>query len=145
MQRMLLFLNINGDFKPLCLECWIPFNEKMKTNSTKTQICKRNAYEIYWTSDTYARKVMNFNHRKNLLRIDSIALQTLRSSTRASAELWNVKPNRLLHVHQWWNVGFAFVYCRSFIKGQLSTTLHKHNNIPLKSTLHLKVPFKPYG
>jgi len=61
---------------------------------------------------------------KNILSIASIALQTLRSRTRASAELWNVRPNRLLPVHQWWKVGFAFVYCRSFFNRQLSTTWH---------------------
>jgi len=37
---------------------------------------------------------------ENVLSIASIALQTLRSRTRASAELWKVKPNRLLPVHQ---------------------------------------------
>ena len=70
----------------------------------------------------------------DILRIASIALQTLRSRTRASAELWNVKPNRLLPVHQWWNVGFAFVYCRSFFSGQLSTTWHKNNTVPSNAT-----------
>ena len=73
---------------------------------------------------------------QNILRIASIALHTLRSSTRASAELWNVRPNRLLPVHQWWNVGFAFVYWRSFFNGQLSTTCDE-NNMELSSNTRL--------
>ena len=81
---------------------------------------KKN-YEIQPTTET-------------VLRIASIALQTLRSRTRASAELWNVRPNRLLPVHQWWKVGFAFVYCRSFFNGQFSTTWDKNNRPPYSIT-----------
>jgi len=111
-------------------QCSQHHNEDNKNGSNGIFVAwsvAKNSHQINTRSNETSKHVrLSYNKMKNILRIASIALQTLRSRTRASAELWNVRPNRLLPVHQWWNVGFAFVYCRSFFSGQFSTTWHQH-------------------
>lgn len=52
----------------------------------------------------------------------SMAFLTPLSKARASAGLWKVSPNFLLSTFQWWKVGLAFVYTRSFFTKHSSTT-----------------------
>lgn len=43
----------------------------------------------------------------------------------ASSDLWNVNPNRLSSVIQWWNLGFGLKYFMSLLSTQSSTTWNK--------------------
>ena len=58
----------------------------------------------------------------------SMAFLTPLSKARASAGLWKVSPNFLLSTFQWWKVGFALVYTRSFFMKHSSTTWEKERS-----------------
>lgn len=52
----------------------------------------------------------------------SIAFRTPLSKALASAGLWKERPHLLSSTFQWWNVGVAMVYTRSFLSGQSRIT-----------------------
>lgn len=62
----------------------------------------------------------------------STAVRTPLSKARASAAVWNVSPNFLSPVFQWWNVGITLLYSKSFLIIQLNTTW---NNTKVDQTI----------
>lgn len=52
----------------------------------------------------------------------SMAFRTPLSNALASAGLWKDRPHFLSSTFQWWNVGVAMVYTRSFLSGQSRIT-----------------------
>lgn len=52
----------------------------------------------------------------------SIAFRTPLSNALASAGLWKDRPHFLSSTFQWWNMGVAMVYTRSFLSGQSRIT-----------------------
>ena len=62
-----------------------------------------------------------------------MAILTPLSKLLASAAVWNVSPNFLLPVFQWWKVGITLLYSKSRLIVQLKTTWKgKDNNIYLQ-------------
>ena len=60
----------------------------------------------------------------------STAMRTPLSKARASAAVWNVRPNFWSPVRQWWNVGITLLYWKSLPMVQLSTTCKGNNARP---------------
>ncbi len=99
---------------PRILQTWTPPD---MTTIASTDLCpsKRSCYE------------RDCNKRTTLWRHvpssrSSTARLTPLSNARASACVWNVRPNRFSSVFQWWKVGLALMYCTSFLSAQFSTT-----------------------
>ena len=105
-----------------------PFNWKILVKSINQTVWSPKA-KAAWTFMNVVIWQKKYIYRLYIFFLPSnrsqIAIRTPLSKARASAAVWKVRPNFLLSVLQWWNVGITRLYSKSLLMVQFKTIWKK--------------------